>query len=51
MPQLSAGDETLSFSVEGLEGLHKVSESTCVLLLQQFFVQWNEFFEFIGFLT
>lgn len=51
MSELSSGDETLALSVKGLESFHEVSESTGVLLIHQLFVQWNEFFKFVGLLT
>lgn len=51
MSELSSGDETLALSVKGLECLHEVSESTGVLFIHQLFVQWNEFFKFVGLLT
>lgn len=51
MSELSTGNEALSFTVEGLECFHEVGEGTCVLLVHQLLVQWNEFFEFVRLLT
>lgn len=49
--ELGAGNESLSLAVESLEGLHEVGEGTGVFLLEQFLVQGNELFEFVGFLS
>ena len=51
VPHLSHGDEALALSVEGFERLHKVGECTGVRLGADGFVNRQNFFECVLFLT
>jgi hypothetical protein len=51
VPQFGSVDETLTFTIKGLEGFHEVGESSCLGFGAGCFVDGKNLFELVLFLA